>query len=38
LRKARERTITRLRGRIGSFARKVSAGEAANYFKHPGYA
>jgi hypothetical protein len=28
----------RLRRRIGSFARKVSAREAANYFKHAGYA
>jgi hypothetical protein len=38
LRKAGERTITRLRRRIGSFARKVTACEAANYFRHAGYA
>jgi transposase len=38
LRKAGERTITRLRRRIGSFARKVTAREAANYFRHAGYA
>jgi transposase len=38
LRNAGERTITRLRRRIGSFARKVTAREAANYFRHAGYA
>jgi RNA-directed DNA polymerase len=30
--------FTRLRRHIGSFARKVTAREAANYFRHAGYA
>jgi len=38
LRKAAERTIPRLRRRIGGFARRLSAREAANYFRHAGYA
>jgi len=38
LRKVGERTIPRLRRRIGSFARKLTACEAANYFRHAGYA
>jgi hypothetical protein len=38
LRKAAECTIPRLRRRIGSFARKLTASEAANYFGHAGYA
>ena len=38
LRKAGERTIPRLRRRIGSFARNLAAREAANYFRHAGYA
>ena len=38
LRKAGERTIPRLRRRIGSFARKLTARQAANYFRHAGYA
>jgi transposase len=38
LRNAGERTIPRLRRRIGSFARKLTAREAANYFTHAGYA
>jgi hypothetical protein len=38
LRKAGERTIPRLRRRIGSFARNLTAREAANYFRHAGYA
>jgi transposase len=38
LRKACERTVPRLRRRIGSFARNLTAREAANYFKHAGYA
>ena len=38
LRRAGERTIPRLRRRIGSFARTLTAREAANYFKHAGYA
>ena len=38
LRKAGERTIPRLRRRIGSFARKLTAREAANYFRHAGCA
>jgi DDE superfamily endonuclease len=37
LRKAGERTIPRLRRRIGSFARNLTAREAANYFRHAGY-
>jgi transposase len=38
LRKVGERRIPRLRRRIGSFARKLTAREAANYFRHAGYA
>ena len=38
LRKAGERTIPRLRRRLGWFARNVTAREAANYFTHAGYA
>ncbi len=38
LRKAAERTIPRLRRRIGSFARVLTAREARNYFRHAGYA
>jgi len=38
LRKAGERTIPRLRRRIGSFARSLTAREAANYLRHAGYA
>ena len=38
LRSAAERTIPRLRRRIGSFARRLSATEASNYFRHAGYA
>jgi len=38
LRKAAERTISRLRRRIGSFARRLTAREASNYFRHAGYA
>ena len=38
LRKAGERTVPRLRRRIGSFARNLTAREAANYFRHAGYA
>jgi transposase len=38
LRKAAERTVPRLCRRIGSFARRLSAGEALNYFRHAGYA
>ena len=38
LRKAGERTIPRLRRRIGWFARSLTAREAANYFRHAGYA
>jgi DDE superfamily endonuclease len=38
LRKTAERTIPRLRRRIGSFARNLTAREAANYFRHAGYA
>jgi hypothetical protein len=37
LRNAGERTISRLRRRIGSFARNVTAREAANYFRHGSY-
>ena len=37
LRKAAERTIPRLRRRIGAFARTLSAREARNYFRHAGY-
>ena len=38
LRKAAERTVPRLCRRIGSFARRLTAGEASNYFRHAGYA
>src|SRR5215471_13601753 len=38
LRKVGERRIPRLRRRIGSFARNLTAREAANYFRHAGYA
>ena len=38
LRKAAERTIPRLRRRIGTFARTLTAREAGNYFRHAGYA
>ena len=38
LRKAAERTIPRLRRRIGRFAATLSAREASNYFRHAGYA
>jgi transposase len=38
LRKVGERKIPRLRRRIGSFARNLTAREAANYFRHAGYA
>jgi len=38
LRKAAARTIPRLRRRIGSFARALTAREASNYFRHAGYA
>jgi hypothetical protein len=34
LRKAAERTVPRLCRRIGSFARRLSAAEALNYFRH----
>ena len=38
LRKAGERTIPRLRRRIRSFARAITPRQAANYFRHAGYA
>jgi transposase len=38
LRKAAERTIPRLRRRIGSFAHSLPAREASNCFRHAGYA
>jgi transposase len=38
LRNAGERTIPRLRRRLGWFARNVTAREAANYFAQAGYA
>jgi len=38
LRKAAERTIPRLRRRIGSFACSLPAREASNCFRHAGYA
>jgi transposase len=38
LRKAAERTIPRLRRRIGRFARTFTTREASNYFRHAGYA
>ena len=37
LRKA-ERTIPRLRRRIGRFAATLTGREASNYFRHAGYA
>ena len=37
LRKAAERTIPRLRRRIGRFAATLTAREACNYFRHAGY-
>jgi transposase len=38
LRKLAERTIHRLCGAIGSFVPRLSARQAANYFRHAGYA
>ncbi len=38
LRKAAERTVPLLRRRIGSFPRTLTARQAANYFRHAGYA
>ena len=38
LRKAAERTIPRLWRRIGRFVRSLGPPDAANYFKHAGYA
>lgn len=38
LRKAAERTVPRLCRRIGWFARRLTASEALNYFRHAGYA
>jgi transposase len=38
LRKAAERTIPRLCRRIRSFARTLTPRQAANYFRHAGYA
>lgn len=38
LRKAAERTIPRLRRRIGRFAATLTAREASSYFRHAGYA
>jgi transposase len=38
LRKAAEWIIPRLCRRIGSFAQRLSAAEALNYFRHAGYA
>ena len=37
LRKAAERTVPRLRRRIGRFACTLTAREARNYFRHAGY-
>jgi hypothetical protein len=37
LRKAADRTIPRLRRRIGGFARTLTTREASNYFRHAGY-
>jgi transposase len=37
LRKAAERTIPRLRRRIGAFPRTLKPREASNYFRHAGY-
>lgn len=38
LRKFAERTIPRLRRRIGLFARRLTPSQARNYFRHAGYA
>lgn len=38
LRKVAERTVPALCRRIGSFARRLPAREARNYFRHAGYA
>ena len=38
LRKLAERTVPRLCRKIGVFARRLSAREASNYFRHAGYA
>ena len=38
LRTAAERTIPRLRRRIDTFARNLTARETANYFRHAGHA
>ena len=38
LRKLAERTVPRLCRKIGTFARRLSAREASNYFRHAGYA
>jgi transposase len=38
LRKAAERTVLRLRRRMGAFPRTLTARQAANYFRHAGYA
>jgi len=38
LRKAAERTVPGLCRRIGSFARRLTARQARNYFRHAGYA
>jgi pimeloyl-ACP methyl ester carboxylesterase len=38
LRKTAERSVPCLCRRIGSFARRLSAAEALNYFRHAGYA
>ena len=38
LRKLGERTVPALCRRIGSFARRLTASEARNYFRHAGYA
>jgi len=38
LRKLAERTIPRLCRAIGSFVPRLSARQAANYFRHAGYA
>jgi hypothetical protein len=38
LRTVAERTVPRLRRRIGKFARNLTAREASNYFRHAGYA
>jgi len=37
LRKAAERTIPRLRRRIGRFPCSLTAREARNFFRHAGY-